>query len=234
MDKFVRVYSGGELVKGPNGVDFGNLPEEGIWFETAPTFSDLIDAVHKKLGWRHETHNIRAQGRMNVGGGAHRHFIMVPINDEMSWSSYVKAVFNGTEWNCLEIYVQAETHYPAEAISSEPALMAIEPADVQYQNAQPQHQGRGSFDISSMSTPSPPDQHSRHGRLQKPRKSTRACTNNGGRVGAEVQSGQDQTGASETVDTTSYALIGLFDADHRARALASGKVYRRELIAFRL
>ena len=33
MDKFVRVYSGGELVKGPNGVDFGNLPEEGIWFE---------------------------------------------------------------------------------------------------------------------------------------------------------------------------------------------------------
>jgi len=85
-----------------------------------------------------------------------------------------------------------------------------------------------------VSTASPPNQHSRHGRLQKPRKSTRACTNNGGRVGAEVQSGQDQTGASETVDTTSYALIGLFDADHRARALASGKVYRRELIAFRL
>ena len=234
MDKFVRVYSGGELVKGPNGVDFGNLPEEGIWFETAPTFGDLIDAVHKKLGWRHETHNIRVQGRMNVGGGAHRHFIMVPINDEMSWSSYVKAVFNGTEWNCLEIYVQAETHSPAEVISSEPALMAIEPADVQYQNAQPQHPGRGSFDISLVSTASPPNQHSRHGRLQKPRKRTRACANNGGQVGAEVQSGQDQNGASETVDTTTYTLIGLFDADHRARALASGQVYRRKLIAFML
>ncbi|CAL4965497.1 unnamed protein product [Urochloa decumbens] len=221
MDKFVRVYSGGELVKGPNGVEFGNLPEEGIWFETAPTFSYLIDAVHKKLGWRPETHIIRTQGRMNVGGGAHRHFIMVPINDDMSWSSYVKAVFNGTEWNCLEIYVQAETHSPAEAIPSEPVLMSIEPADEQYQNTPPQYPEQGSFTVPPMATISSPNQHCQ---LQKPRKGNRTCANNGGRVvDAEVQSGQDQNGASETVHTTSYPLIGLYDADHRARALASGK-----------
>ncbi|GJN37380.1 hypothetical protein PR202_gb26323 [Eleusine coracana subsp. coracana] len=137
MDRFVRVYSGGELVKGLNGVEFGNLPEVGIWFNTVPTFDEIIDAVRKKLGWKPETHNVCAQGRMNVGGGAHRHFIMVPIEDDMSWSSYVKAVFNGTEWNCLEIYVQAESSSSAEAISSELALTAGEPAVLQCQNAEP-------------------------------------------------------------------------------------------------
>uniref|UniRef100_A0A0A9FCL1 Uncharacterized protein n=1 Tax=Arundo donax TaxID=35708 RepID=A0A0A9FCL1_ARUDO len=155
----------------------------------APTFSELIDAVHKKLGWKPETHNICAQGRMNVGGGAHRHFIMVPINDEMSWSSYVKAVFNGTEWNCLEIYVQAERRSSLEGISSELALMDSEPADVQRQNAQPQHVEQGSFAIPSVVTVSAPNQHSQpqHARLQKPR-STRTCANNGGQVlDAEIQ-----------------------------------------------
>jgi hypothetical protein len=44
-----------------------------------------------------------------------------------------------TEWNCLKIYVQAERRSSAEAIALEPALVATEPADVQYQNAQPQH-----------------------------------------------------------------------------------------------
>jgi len=169
---------------------------------------------------------------MNVGGGAHRHFIMVPINDDMSWSSYVKAVFNGTEWNCLEIYVQAERRSSAEAISSEPVLVATEPAeDVQYQNAQPQHQG--SFAVPSMATVSPPNEHSHCARLKKPRRSTRTYANNVGQFGsAEVQSGQDQNGASETIDTTPYPLIGLYDADHRARALASGQVDQRESIAF--
>jgi hypothetical protein len=214
MDRFVRVYSGGELVKGPNGVEFDNLPEEGIWFEKAPTFSDLIDAVHKKLGWQSETHSIRAQGRMNVGGGAHRHFIMVPINDDLSWSSYVK-------WNCLEIFVQGETRSSEEGNSLEPALMAFEPASVQ--NAQPQYPEQGSCPTPSVATISP----NHHSRLQKPRKSNRTCANNGGwLVGPEVQSGQDQNGALETVGTTSYSLIGMYDADHRARALASGQVYQ--------
>ncbi|KAI5005038.1 hypothetical protein ZWY2020_032281 [Hordeum vulgare] len=86
MDKFVRVYSGGELMKGPNGVEFGDLSEQGIWFKAAPTYSELIDAVYKKLGLEPTTHDLRAQGRTNVGGGAHRHFIMVPIDDDMSWS----------------------------------------------------------------------------------------------------------------------------------------------------
>jgi hypothetical protein len=44
-----------------------------------------------------------------------------------------------TEWNCLKIYVQAERRSSAEAIALETALVATEPADVQYQNAQPQH-----------------------------------------------------------------------------------------------
>lgn len=218
----MRVYSGGELGKGPNGVEFGNLPEEGIWFKTSPTYDELIDAVYKKLGWKHTTHNIRAQGRMNVGGGAHRHFIVVPIDDDMSWSSYVKAVFNGTEWNCLEIYVQAEKHCSTEAISSEPALMDSEPPDVQRQNAQSRNPEQGtSFVIPSVS---PPNAHPQHARLRKPRRSTRSCAGNGGQVvDAEAQSGQDHSGATETVDTTSYPLIGLYDEDHRARALASGQ-----------
>ncbi|XP_062193625.1 uncharacterized protein LOC133897064 [Phragmites australis] len=226
MDRFVRVYRGGELVKGPNGVEFGNLTEEGIWFKIAPTFDELIDAVHKKLGWKPVTHSIRVQGRMNVGGGAHRHFIMVPIDNDMSWSSYVKAVFNGTEWNCLEIYVQAERHSSTEATSSELSLVASEPADVQRQNAQPRHPEQGSFAIPSMVTVSPPNEHSQsqHALLRKPRRSTRTCANNGGQVvDAEVQSGQDQNGALGTVGTTSYPLIGLYDADHRARALVSGQ-----------
>ncbi|KAK3160446.1 hypothetical protein QOZ80_1BG0059540 [Eleusine coracana subsp. coracana] len=199
MDRFVRVYSGGELVKGLNGVEFGNLPEVGIWFNTVPTFDEIIDAVRKKLGWKPETHNVCAQGRMNVGGGAHRHFIMVPIEDDMSWSSYVKAVFNGTEWNCLEIYVQAESSSSAEAISSELALTAEE-------------------------TISPPNGHYQHTRLHKQRRSTKSCVNSGGQVvDADVSSGQYQNGASEIVDATSHPLIGVYDADHRARALASGQ-----------
>ncbi|KAL6848121.1 hypothetical protein ACP4OV_022249 [Aristida adscensionis] len=222
MDRFVRVYSGGELVKGPNGVEFGSLPEEGIWFQTAPTFDELIEAINKKLGLEPATHSIRVQGRMNVGGGAHRHFIMVPIDDDMSWSSYVKAVFNGTEWNCLEIYVQAERHTSAEAISSEQALIASEPVVEQRQNAQPPCPQQGSFASPSMETISPTNVHQQHARLQKLRRSTRACADNVVHVAdAEVQSGQGQ-GASETAET-SYPLIGLYDADHRGRALASGQ-----------
>ncbi|VAH57430.1 unnamed protein product [Triticum turgidum subsp. durum] len=45
---------------------------------------------------------------------------MVPIDDDMSWSNYVKAVFNGTDWNCLEVYVQAEKRPSMEPVSSEP------------------------------------------------------------------------------------------------------------------
>ncbi|CAM0879723.1 unnamed protein product [Alopecurus aequalis] len=116
MDKFVRVYSGGELVKGPTGVEFGDLSEEGIWFKVAPTYGELIDAVRKKLGLEPATHSVRVQGRMNVGGGAHRHFIMVPISDDMSWRNYVKAVFNGTDWNCLEVYVQAEKLFKEKSL----------------------------------------------------------------------------------------------------------------------
>lgn len=221
----MRVYHGGELVKGPNGVEFGNLPEEGIWFNTAPTFDELIDSVQKKLGWRPETHNIRAKGRMNVGGGAHRHFIMVPIEDDMSWTSYVKAVFNGTEWNCLEIYVQAERCSPAEAISSELALTAGEPADLlQCRNAEPMNPEQSSFASPSEATISPPTGHYQHTPLQKPRTSKSSVNSGGQVVDAEVRSGQDQNGAAETVDATSYPLIGVYDADHRARALASGKV----------
>ncbi|KAL5226314.1 hypothetical protein ABZP36_014579 [Zizania latifolia] len=193
MDKFVQ--SGGQLLKGPNGVEFGNRPEEGIWFKAKPTFDELIDAVYKKLGWEPMTHNMHAQGRLNVGDGAHRHF-MVPIDDDMSWSSYVKAVFNGTEWNCLEIFVQAENCSSAEGISSDRALMTSEPLDAQHQNDQPRNSEQGiSFDIPSMVTA----------------------------VHTEVQSSRYQSGDSGIVDTTSYALIGLYDADHRARALASGQ-----------
>ncbi|XBI62361.1 hypothetical protein VPH35_042990 [Triticum aestivum] len=111
---------GGELVKGPNGVEFGDLSEQGIWFKESPTYSELIGAVYKKFGLEPTTHIVRAQGRANVGGGAHRHFIMVPIDDDMSWSNYVKAVFNGTDWNCLEVYVQAEKRPSMEPVSSEP------------------------------------------------------------------------------------------------------------------
>ncbi|KAL6627361.1 hypothetical protein ACP70R_031087 [Stipagrostis hirtigluma subsp. patula] len=224
MDRFVRVYSGGELVKGPSGMEFGNLPEEGIWFKAAPTFDELIDAVHKKLGWEPATHSIRVQGRMNVGGGAHRHFIMVPIDDDMSWSSYVKAVFNGTEWNCLEIYVQEERRSSTEAISSELALMGNEPQDAQCRNAQPQNPEQVSFANPSIVTVSPPNAHEQHDRIQKPRRSTRACTTNSGHaIDADIQSRQDQHRASDTFDATSYPLIGLYDAEHRARAIASGE-----------
>ena len=133
----------------------------------------------------------------------------------------------------LEIYVQAERRSFAEAISLELALVATEPADFQYQNAQPQHPEQGSFAVPSMATVSPPNEHSHCARLKKPRRSTRTYANNVGQFGsAEVQSGQDQNGASETIDTTPYPLIGLYDADHRARALASGQVDQRESIAF--
>lgn len=70
--------------------------------------------------------------------------------------------------------------------------------------------------------------------LQKRTRNTRTYANSVVQfAGAEVyQSGQDQNGASEKVDKTSYPLIGLYDADHRARALASGQVDQREYIAF--
>ncbi|TVU21641.1 hypothetical protein EJB05_31291, partial [Eragrostis curvula] len=217
MDRFVRVYSGGKLVKGPNGVEYGDLPEVGIWFNEAPSFNELMEAVRKKLGWKPEEHNVRVQGRMNVGGGAHRHFIMVPIEDDMSWSSYVKAVFNGTEWNCLEIYAEAE------AISSELALIAGELANLQSHNAQPRHPDQDSLSIPSEVTVSPQNENYQHTPPLKPR-STRSCANNGGQlVDTEDRPGQDQNGASEPGDTTSHPLIGLYDADHRAHALASGK-----------
>ncbi|XP_015639817.2 uncharacterized protein [Oryza sativa Japonica Group] len=215
MDRFVRVYSGGELVKGPNGVEFGNLAEEGLWFKAKPAFDELIDAVYKKLGWVPTMLSIRAQGRLNVGGGAHRHFIMVPIDDDMSWSSYVKAVFNGTEWNCLEIFVQAEICSLTEGISSERALMAIKPLYAQRQNGQPQNPEQDmSFVIPSTVNVSPLNGHPQNTRQRKPRKSTRTFSDDGC---------PDQNGASEAVDTTSYDLIGQYDADHRARALASGQ-----------
>ena len=224
MDRFVRVYSGGELVKGPNGVEFGNLAEEGLWFKAKPAFDELIDAVYKKLGWVPTMLSIRAQGRLNVGGGAHRHFIMVPIDDDMSWSSYVKAVFNGTEWNCLEIFVQAEICSLTEGISSERALMAIKPLYAQRQNGQPQNPEQDmSFVIPSTENVSPLNGHPQNTRQRKPRKSTRTFSDDGC---------PDQNGASEAVDTTSYDLIGQYDADHRARALASGQVDQRVPIAF--
>ncbi|KAK1661848.1 hypothetical protein QYE76_050007 [Lolium multiflorum] len=221
MDKFVQVYSGGELVKGPKGVEFGDLSQEGIWFEAAPTYGELIDAVCKRLGLDPATHSIRVQGRTNVGGGAHRHFIMVPINDDMSWSNYVKAVFNGTDWNCLEVYVQAEKRSSAEAISSEVELMDSEPPDVQRQDAPPPDpaQGASLFNPSMVNTYSP-TVHSLRARLRKPRTNTRTYAAKGG---AEVQFGQYHAGASEPADTTIYPLIGLYDEDHRARALVSGK-----------
>ncbi|KAF7021226.1 hypothetical protein CFC21_034211 [Triticum aestivum] len=224
MDKFVRIYSGGELVKGPNGVEFGDLSEQGIWFKAAPTYSELIDAVYKKLGLEPATHNVRAQGRTNVGGGAHRHFIMVPINDDMSWSNYVKAVFNGTDWNCLEVYVQAEKHLSPEPVSPEPALLDSEPLDAQHQNTPPRDPEQGaSLFAPSMVTVNAPTVHSQHARLRRIR-STRARAGIRGRfAGEEVQSGQNQCGASGTVDTTSSLLIGLYDEVHRGRALASGQ-----------
>jgi hypothetical protein len=224
MDKFVRIYSGGELVKGPNGVEFGDLSEQGIWFKAAPTYSELIDAVYKKLGLEPTTHSLRAQGRTNVGGGAHRHFIMVPIDDDMSWSNYVKAVFNGTDWNCLEVYVQAEKHPSPEPVSPEPALLDSEPPDARCQNSPPRdpEQGAPLFTPSMVTVNAP----TVHPRLRKTR-STRARAGIGGRfAGEEVQPGQYQCGASGTVDTTSYLLIGLYDEVHRARALASGQVHQ--------
>uniref|UniRef100_A0A0D9UX77 Aminotransferase-like plant mobile domain-containing protein n=1 Tax=Leersia perrieri TaxID=77586 RepID=A0A0D9UX77_9ORYZ len=229
MDRFVRVYSGGELVKGPNGVEFGSLPEEGLWFKGKPAFGELIDAVYKKLGWEPTQHTIRAQGRLNVGGGAHRHFIMVPVDDDMSWSNYVKAVFNGTEWNCLEIFVQAENCSLTEGIPSERAVMAIEPNYAQRQNGQPQNPELDMpFFIPSMVTASPPNAHPQNARQRKPRKSIRTFADNGGQV---ADSGnQDKNGTSEAVDTISYELIGQYDADHRACALASGQIYMPERV----
>jgi hypothetical protein len=230
MDKFVQVYSGGELVKGPKGVEFGDLSQEGIWFEAAPTYGELIDAVCKRLGLDPATHSVRVQGRTNVGGGAHRHFIMVPINDDMSWSNYVKAVFNGTDWNCLEVYVQAEKRSSAEAVSSEVELMDSEPPDVQRQDAPPPDpaQGASLFNPSMMNAYAPAV-HSLRARLRKPRTNTRTYAAKGG---AEVQFGQYHTGASEPADTTIYPLIGLYDEDHRARALVSGKVDKLQTMSF--
>jgi len=72
----------------------------------------------------------------------------------------------------LEIYVQAERRSFAEAISLELALVATEPADFQYQNAQPQHPEQGSFAVPSMETVSPPNERSQCAQLQKPRRST--------------------------------------------------------------
>ncbi|XP_047058106.1 serine/threonine-protein phosphatase 7 long form homolog [Lolium rigidum] len=146
---------------------------------------------------------------------------MVPINDDMSWSNYVKAVFNGTDWNCLEVYVQAEKRSSAEAVSSEVELMDSEPPDVQRQDAPPPDPAHGaSLFTPSMVNTFAPTVHSLRARLRKPRTNTRTYAAKGG---AEVQFGQYHTGASEPADTTIYPLIGLYDEDHRARALVSGK-----------
>jgi hypothetical protein len=227
MDRFVQVYSGGELVKGPNGVEFGNLSKEDKWFDAAPTYGELIDYVYEKLGLDPMTHYVRAQGRMNVGGGAHRHFIMVPIGDDMSWSNYVKAVFSGTDWNCLEVYVQAEKkNSSGEAVSSELGLVDSEPPDTPRQNAPPPDPTQGASPFTpSMVNAYAPTVHPRQ--LRKPRTNTRTYA---GKGGVEVQFGQYRSGASEPVDTAIYPLIGLYDIDHRARALVSGKVDKLETI----
>jgi hypothetical protein len=108
--------------------------------------------------------------------------------------------------------------------------MDSEPPDVQRQDAPPPDpaQGASLFNPSMMNAYAPAV-HSLRARLRKPRTNTRTYAAKGG---AEVQFGQYHAGALETVDTTIYPLIGLYDEDHRARALVSGKVDKLHTMSF--
>ena len=99
MDRLVRFFDGGVVKQ--NG-ELENMNESIEIFDGPPSFSDLVDRVMRKYGYRVDEMSLR--GRFDCGK-ARAHYVLMKLASDANWKHY-KDVVHEANVACLEVIVE--------------------------------------------------------------------------------------------------------------------------------